>query len=51
MMLGGEDTVVSNEAARTLYERVQIKDKAIVEYDELDHMLVHDAEYLPKINK
>lgn len=51
MILGGKDQVVCNKQAKNFYDLVPIEEKAIVEYDDLDHLLIHDAEYLPLIQK
>lgn len=49
MILGGKDNVICNKAAKNFFELVLTEDKAIVNYDDLDHMIIHDAEYLPLI--
>ena len=49
MILGGKDNIVCNKTAKNFFDVVPIEDKAIVNYDDLDHMIIHDAEYLPMI--
>ena len=37
--------------ALKFFNEVTVDDKDIITYDDLDHMLIHDAEYLPLIQK
>lgn len=51
MILAGKehDGVICNKAAKNFFEMAPIEDKAIVQYDDLDHMILHDNEYLSLI--
>lgn len=50
-MLSGSDNVVDNKCAQKAFDLAQIEDKDIITYDELDHMLLTDKEYLSLIQK
>lgn len=49
MILGGNDNMICNKSAKNFFDAVSFEDKAIVNYDDLDNMIIHDAEYLPMI--
>lgn len=51
MILGGQDTICDNKAAKKVFDLVNVKDKDIITYDDVDHLLLHDGEYLPFITK
>ena len=42
MILGGKDKIISNKAAEEFYNQVEIGDKALIKYDDLDHLIVQD---------
>ncbi|CDW71931.1 UNKNOWN [Stylonychia lemnae] len=46
MILGGNENVVCNKTAKQAFDLFPIEDKAIITYDELDHFIIQDAEYL-----
>jgi len=48
---GGQEQTVSNKAAEEFFGKVPLTDKDIITYDDLDHFIIHDREYLPLITK
>eukprot|EP00347_Sterkiella_histriomuscorum_P015835 403355508 len=51
MILGGKDQLASNSAAQELFDKAPIQDKDLIVYDDLDHMINQDADFLPLISK
>jgi alpha-beta hydrolase superfamily lysophospholipase len=51
MFLGGEETVVSNEAARNFYKTSPLKDKSLIQYDDANHAILADREHWPLVAK
>ena len=43
--------MVDNKAARNFFEVVPVQDKDIITYDDVDHLMLIDGEYLPFIAK
>ena len=40
MILGGKDKIISNKAAEEFYNSVELEDKALIKYDDLDHLII-----------
>ena len=51
MILGGKDNIVDNKAARKFFENAIVKDKDIITYDDADHCIMMDGEFMPLITK
>jgi esterase/lipase len=51
MILGGKDGIVSNEANKNFFDIASAKDKDIITYDDLGHMIFHDNEFLSLLSR
>jgi alpha-beta hydrolase superfamily lysophospholipase len=50
MILGGKEQITDNEAAKKFFEMVNVDDKKLIVYDELDHFVMHDNEFLSMLS-
>eukprot|EP00352_Strombidinopsis_acuminata_P000507 CAMPEP_0176339234 /NCGR_PEP_ID=MMETSP0126-20121128/607_1 /TAXON_ID=141414 ORGANISM="Strombidinopsis acuminatum, Strain SPMC142" /NCGR_SAMPLE_ID=MMETSP0126 /ASSEMBLY_ACC=CAM_ASM_000229 /LENGTH=65 /DNA_ID=CAMNT_0017682713 /DNA_START=1114 /DNA_END=1311 /DNA_ORIENTATION=+ len=46
MILAGQEQLVCNNAAKTFFEMTEVEDKDLVEYDDADHSIPRDNEYV-----
>lgn len=53
MILGGRDQIVDNRAAKEFFEiqSAKVQDKDIITYDDADHFICLDNEFMPLITK
>ena len=49
MVLGGEDTIIDNQAAKDFFNECAVQDKDLIVYDACDHNPIYDNEYMPMI--
>jgi alpha-beta hydrolase superfamily lysophospholipase len=46
ILRGGLDTVVSNDKIDEFFQTIPVRDKNMITYDDVDHMMFQDGEYL-----
>jgi alpha-beta hydrolase superfamily lysophospholipase len=53
MILGGRDQVVDNRGAKDFFEiqSAKVQDKDLITYDDADHFMLLDNEYMPLVAK
>ena len=53
MILGGKDQIVDNRAAKEFFEvqSAKVQDKDIITYDDADHFICLDNQFMPFITK
>lgn len=49
MVRCGKDKVVCNSKIEEVYNRLGADDKTLITYDEIDHSILQDGEYLPLV--
>lgn len=49
MILGGQDKIVDNKKSTNFFDMVKVQDKDVITYDDMDHLMFIDGEYLPFI--
>ena len=40
IILGGQDQMIDNKAAKNFFDKTKVQDKDIITYDDLDHMIL-----------
>ena len=51
MVKAGEDRTVSNHAIDKVFEELGSADKTMLSYDNCDHAIFNDGEYMPLVVK
>ena len=51
LLMTGKDTVVDNKKSKEFYESIKSKSKQMITYDEIDHGIFIDGEYMPLVVK
>lgn len=51
MILGGRDQLIDNFTAEKVFHQSPVLDKDLINYDDLDHLINQDLNYLPLISK
>lgn len=49
--MAGKDRIICNKAAKNFYEEIESKSKQMITYDEIDHGIFIDGEYMPLVVK
>ena len=49
MVLGGQEQIVCNATAKDFFNKSEVAERDLVEYEDADHCIMQDREYWPTV--